>query len=402
MAEDSKISWTDHTFNFWMGCSEVHEGCDHCYARYMMAERYRKVAWGDGGTRVMTVPSNWRKVFAWDRKAQAARKPAIVFCSSLSDVFEAWAGPMVNAKGEPLFYCESEFCARNGLGFDNFPLPPIGPEECCPLCRTGEPLTMHAARRLLFSHIIDVTPHLWWLVLTKRPGNIAALLPDAAEGSYEWWNGRAGGADRRYRGNVLFGTSPAADTDAQPLPQQLAAMRHLSRGTFWSCEPLLSSFTGSALPELLGVTYFGQGDGTGALWKQRQHDLDGPLVDWIIGGGETKAGSRPWPLEAARSLRNMTKAAHVPFHWKQNGDWLPLSEDFPGIAWNGARESVRHVMCDGRRYSGEHVQRPGDGHIYLNIGEKRSGRMLDGTLWDEFPQFLREFPAHAGQPVADC
>ena len=32
MAENSKIEWTDHTFNPWTGCTKISPGCDHCYA----------------------------------------------------------------------------------------------------------------------------------------------------------------------------------------------------------------------------------------------------------------------------------------------------------------------------------------------------------------------------------
>jgi protein gp37 len=32
MGENSKIEWTDHTFNPWLGCTKVSPACDHCYA----------------------------------------------------------------------------------------------------------------------------------------------------------------------------------------------------------------------------------------------------------------------------------------------------------------------------------------------------------------------------------
>ena len=32
MVEGSKIEWTDHTFNPWIGCQKVAPECDHCYA----------------------------------------------------------------------------------------------------------------------------------------------------------------------------------------------------------------------------------------------------------------------------------------------------------------------------------------------------------------------------------
>ena len=33
MSEKTKISWCDSTVNFWEGCTEISEGCAHCYAK---------------------------------------------------------------------------------------------------------------------------------------------------------------------------------------------------------------------------------------------------------------------------------------------------------------------------------------------------------------------------------
>jgi len=46
MAENSKIEWTDHTFNPWMGCTKVSPGCQHCYAEREMDKHWGKVKWG--------------------------------------------------------------------------------------------------------------------------------------------------------------------------------------------------------------------------------------------------------------------------------------------------------------------------------------------------------------------
>lgn len=87
MGEASNISWTDHTFNPWIGCQRVSEGCRHCYAETLNA-RYGWAKWGPRGTRSVTSPANWRKPLTWNRAAQAAGIPARVFCGSLCDVFE--------------------------------------------------------------------------------------------------------------------------------------------------------------------------------------------------------------------------------------------------------------------------------------------------------------------------
>ena len=90
--ENSKIEWTDHTFNPWIGCQKVSPGCDHCYAETMMDHRYGKVEWGPHGERKRTSDENWKKPVKWNREAEAFRRNhghrPRVFCASLADVFD--------------------------------------------------------------------------------------------------------------------------------------------------------------------------------------------------------------------------------------------------------------------------------------------------------------------------
>ena len=39
MGSNSKIEWCDHTFNPWMGCTKVSQGCANCYAEQLMDKR---------------------------------------------------------------------------------------------------------------------------------------------------------------------------------------------------------------------------------------------------------------------------------------------------------------------------------------------------------------------------
>lgn len=103
MAENSHISWTDNTFNPWMGCTKVSPACQHCYAERDMDHRYGKVSWGPNGNRVKTSEANWRKPLRWNREATDSGKRLYVFCASLADVFEDWKGPIVNAAGQTLY-----------------------------------------------------------------------------------------------------------------------------------------------------------------------------------------------------------------------------------------------------------------------------------------------------------
>jgi hypothetical protein len=87
--EESKIAWTDHTFNPWIGCSHESEGCRNCYAETQNAHyHWNGGAWGPGAPRKITSDDNWRNPVRWDRAAQAHGKRAKVFCASLADVFD--------------------------------------------------------------------------------------------------------------------------------------------------------------------------------------------------------------------------------------------------------------------------------------------------------------------------
>ena len=69
MAETTKISWTNHTFNPWIGCQSVSPGCDNCYAE-ALTNRHRWTEWGPDGERKRTSPAYWKKPLAWDRRAK--------------------------------------------------------------------------------------------------------------------------------------------------------------------------------------------------------------------------------------------------------------------------------------------------------------------------------------------
>ena len=93
MAENTKIEWCDHTFNPWIGCTQVGPPCFNCYAEALMDKRYGRVEWGPGKPRVRTSPSTWAQLRKWDRMAAAAGKPAFVFSLSLGDIWDNEVDP---------------------------------------------------------------------------------------------------------------------------------------------------------------------------------------------------------------------------------------------------------------------------------------------------------------------
>lgn len=150
VGKDSKIAWTDHTFNPWRGCTKVSPGCKNCYAETMSARNPKVLGeWGPNGTRVLASRQKWSEPFAWNREAVKQGVRFRVFCASLADVFEDYDKPMVNAQGNVVRTVNVPFAS--GFMLDD-------------------------ARKLLWE-LIAATPNLDWQLLTKRPDNIGRMMP---------------------------------------------------------------------------------------------------------------------------------------------------------------------------------------------------------------------------------
>ncbi|MEX2171085.1 MAG: DUF5131 family protein [Pirellulales bacterium] len=139
--KNSAIEWTHHTFNPWIGCTQVSPACDHCYAMTMMDHRFHRVEWGVGKARVRTSADYWRQPLRWHRAAQAAKVRERVFCASLADVFDGEAPEVLNVWRAELW------------------------------------------------QLIARTPQLDWLLLTKRPGNVLRMSPWGSSWPAHVWIG---------------------------------------------------------------------------------------------------------------------------------------------------------------------------------------------------------------------
>lgn len=287
MAENSKIQWTHHTFNPWRGCTKVSEGCAHCYAESMSARNPAVLGeWGPTGTRVVAAESYWREPAKWNRAAEAAGGRRRVFCASLADVFEDWPGTMSAADGAALFAC-NECGAWRTM------------ERMCHGPSAHYPVTMDDARERLFK-LIGATPYLDWLLLTKRPENVVRLTRRAIDPFYApGGNGAAepNGLDAAAFGdlypNVWLGTS--AENQRRLDERAPHLLRVPARVRFVSAEPLL-----------------------GPLDLRRWLD---PVrgVNWVIVGGESGAGARPFDPDWARVIVDQCQDAGVACFVKQMG-----------------------------------------------------------------------------------
>lgn len=179
MAEQSKIEWTDHTFNPWEGCQAVTPECDNCYAEARDKRFTGGTHWGPKAPRRRTSAQNWNKPRRWDAQAEAFAathgRRQRVFCASLSDVFDNAVDP----------------AWRDDLW-----------------------------------NLIRECDQLDWLLLTKRPQNIRKMLPpDWGKGWAHVWLGTSAGSQKTAETNIpALLAVPAAVrfVSAEPMLEQLS------------------------------------------------------------------------------------------------------------------------------------------------------------------------------------
>lgn len=384
MGRDSKIEWTDHTFNPWRGCTEatlpdgsIHPGCVHCYAK-AMAPRNPKVlgTWGTdaaGGRRVMGAPEYWDQPLDWNAAAKAAGERHRVFCLSLGDVFEDFKGDVFYPNGEQAI---DRVELKNGTG------------------------SYDATVRLLdllprLFDLIDETPWLIWQLLTKRPQNVRRM-----------WRPFLWRDDERpkFRPNVWLGTSVSDQRTADVMIPELQKLREFVPVLFLSCEPLTGPLNlVEHLRPVPGCKTVGDDqlcrhphNATPECHQWACPESKRPGIDWVIAGGESGPGARPMHPRWPKDLRDQCNAAGVPFFFKQWGEWIPI-DDWTFEEHGTITERLPHtnVIPDGRfgldvtpALCRELKTLPSTTY---RIGKHKAGRIIDGVEWSQFP----EVPAHA-------
>lgn len=284
MGQETTIEWCDHTFNPWIGCSKVSDGCKYCYAESQTYPRVSKARglplWGKDASRHRTSVDNWDGVLRWNRKAKNEREDAEqdgrphqrprVFCASLADIFE-------------------------------------------------DHPALHVWRADLWELILATT-EIDWMLLTKRPHNIRDMVPrewifgnrhvcDCGYGCPAF-AGCAGGNDPKWPSHVWVGAScenqEAADRRIPHLLRVPAPVR------FLSCEPLL------------GPIKLGRIEVAPALYADalRTRDFELPInpINWVIVGGESGPNARHCAAEWIEDLAAQCADAGVAFFAKQLGD----------------------------------------------------------------------------------
>jgi protein gp37 len=226
VANNSRISWTNATWNPLAGCTKVSPGCEHCYAEVMSRRLaamglngYKSVIneRGKWNNSVELMPDALSKPLLW-------KKPRMIFVNSMSDLFH---------KLVPAHYIDN-----------------------------------------VFKVMMQANWHIYQ-VLTKRPERMAEVLNSAH---------MAHMADHIWLGVTM-------ENQKEAIERARAFRRVGSAVRFLSLEPMLEP-------------------------------IDIPFIekwDWVIVGGESGPGARPFDWNWARSVRDLCREYNVPFFMKQGG-----------------------------------------------------------------------------------
>jgi protein gp37 len=341
----SKIEWTDYTFNPWIGCAKVSEGCANCYAeRENKRYQWNPNGWGPMAARKRTSERNWDQVWKWNRQQWwecqvcgarwAEGKEMDGACGHVAiDNYEAAEHTRARV-----------FCASLADVFDGSP-------------------EVAAWRQDLFK-MIHETPNLDWMLLTKRPESIKPMILDATgEWPDDWLQ-----KNRHVWLGVSVENQAAAEIRIPYLLELPAAVK------FVSCEPLLGPVNlrnlwpqddrGERIDALSGWHCMPD-------WSDWQSGCG--KLDWVICGGESGPVARPMHPAWVRGILDQCLEAEVPFFFKQWGEWMPVGQ-MPSVVM-GWKRSMLH----------DYIKHVDDIVTVVRMGKKKTGRVLDGRTWEEMP-----------------
>ncbi len=351
---DSTIEWTDKTWNPVTGCTKVSEGCRHCYAERVFPrtahgqrvpvnsaagvtdrdpdpvrdDQFRQRLFTDVRTHEenrLEQPLHWRK-------------PARIFVNSMSDLFH---------EDVPFEFIDRVFAVMA-------------------LCQqhTFQILTKRAGRMREYLTHKDVA--IRWLMqvrsVTSGIAGVSTTLVDKEDGL-------TGGRLPHVWLGVSVENQKTADERIPLLLKTPAAVR------FVSYEPALGwvdFMPWISQPCTKMATHACSND---------FHRAADTRLDWIIVGGESGPGARPFNIQWARDVVEQCKAAGVSCFVKQLGS-LPIVIERAWRHGNGLSGIMGHLL------SATNGTLTPDGFVPLKYESKKGGD------WNEWPEDLRvrEFP----------
>lgn len=325
--KNTNIEWTDHSVNFWWGCTKVSPACANCYAENVAKVFGRRIfgavpQWGEGKPRAERLERARIEALALNRQAAKKGIRYRVFVNSMSDWLD-----------------------------DEVPI-----EWLAYLLET-----------------ITLCPNIDFQLLTKRPENwpervVRAISvirnkcdgpsPQKEEATVCWSVLHDWLQNKTPPPNVWIGTTVENQEQAEKRIPPL--LKIPAKFRFLSCEPLLG-IVDLRIPELRGAMDDPRFGGNFLDFNEAIH--------WVITGGESGGKARPMHPDWVSSLRDQCAAASVPFFFKQWGEWCPCP------------------IGDGPDLVTDAVFRKGAGHdgAVWRVGKDKSGRLLDGVEHSAFP-----------------
>jgi protein gp37 len=262
MSESHRIAWADVLWDPVRGCSRKSAACINCYAETATAQNAQAGGWGEG---------------------------------------------FATLKGEDVAWTGKVALVEDRLGM------PLGLEKPSRIFVNSMSDLFHeemtdAAIDRVFA-VMALAPQHQFLVLTKRQKKMQTYMADAAVasriGQAMGALGREGKVADWPLPNVWLGVTAENQKEAERripvLLETPAAVR------FIAAEPLLGAVL--LKPEWL------PGGGTA-----------GPVLDWVLAGGESGPKARPIELDWVRSLRDQCARAGTPFYWNSWGTAMPADQ----------------------------------------------------------------------------
>lgn len=333
--QNSKIEWTDATWNPLRGCTRISEGCRNCYAE-AMAARFSKPGQAYAGLaemrngkprwtgKMMLVEKHLEDPIRW-------QKPRNIFVNSMSDLFhesvpDEWIDKVfaVMARSPQHTF---QILTKRADRMKEYTLNKETPQRICDASSVDEGKLRRA--------------------LKASPLNGQFPLP-----------------------NVWLGVSVE---DQESFEKRWESFQYVKAAVkFFSIEPMLGeldirrAFQRVELRRSPGRDY-------AAIFSKPVH--------WVICGGESGNEARPMHPDWARKLRDQCNEAGVPFFFKQWGEYGETASlgfgDYPK-----AKEYVFPELETTAR--GLPI-----GTSMIRVGKHAAGRLLDGVEHNGMPEVTR-------------
>lgn len=323
----SKIEWTEETWNPFVGCSKVSEGCKNCYAEKMayrltnMALKKESFDSCDGYLHVINIDKkcwNGKTFFQHSQlsKPFKRKKPTKYFVCSMSD----------------LFHEDNDFVDI-----------------------------------LKVWYVMCQNPHHIFQVLTKRPDRVIEFYRYIGKKCKDDGLDSVPSDSNDY---IDYVETPNHVWIGVTVENQEMADKRIpilldipAKTRFLSCEPLLDNIN---FPLYDGwVPTYNNPDNSGGDKEAWPMIYD---LSWVVIGGESGSNARPMHPNWAKNIIAQCEAANVPVFFKQWGEYAP-SDNLP---LSIVLKLKNHIFNDKT--------------IVYRIGKKKSGNIINGTKYEQYPE----------------